>query len=620
MTAPGDEGDDRTVFIPSGSATPAAPPAPAGQARQIQVGDILNHIFEVKRFIARGGMGEVFEGINVSSEERVAIKVILPNLAADPNVQAMFRKEARTLTRLSHSALVQYRVLAQEPVLGVYYIVTEYVDGQNLSDVLGDQDPTPKDLIDLTRRLAEGLNAAHALGAIHRDISPDNVMLEGGKLSGAKIIDFGIAKDLDPGSATIIGDGFAGKLNYVSPEQLGDYDRSVGPWTDVYSLGLVILAVASKRDVNMGGTLVDAVDKRRAGPDLSVIPDELRPVLEQMLKANPAERVRSMGDVIDMLSTPSGSDLRRRVAGMSPVEASTGGGAGIGDWIKGHLFLVAGGAAAALAAIFGIIYLVSGGTETATTTAASNETVAEQPAVQAPPVDPVSATRRALDTGLPSVACTWLDVVSVTNDTNGVSVVLRGVAGKPAEAQSSIARLVSSAGLKLSAVDFEDVSPIEVSECAPLEAFRQIRDTSSGRITVAQRKFEMAKLEGGEYAGQLGAKAVVSFNFGASDREYSLFGLEPSGNVDQLTKSIGELASLSEATGKDQYRLTVDVNHPGWSGLLLLSGSKPLNAALIAGPAGSRNAAWTQRFLSAAKAGGWKAEMVWFKTVDDQPN
>uniref|UniRef100_UPI0025D0E293 serine/threonine-protein kinase n=1 Tax=Novosphingobium sp. Chol11 TaxID=1385763 RepID=UPI0025D0E293 len=291
------DNSDRTIFNPQVGApsqpplTPAAPSAPSNpfpeaavapapltsmpmasatsfapgqQPRQIQVGDVLNHIFEVKRFIARGGMGEVFEGINVNSDERVAIKVILQNLAADPNVQAMFRKEARTLTRLGHPALVQYRVLAQEPVLNVFYIVTEYIDGRNLSDVLRDLDPTPAELAALTKRLAEGLSAAHALGAIHRDISPDNVMLEGGRLEGAKIIDFGIAKDLDPGSATIIGDGFAGKLNYVAPEQLGDFGREVGPWSDVYSLGLVILAIAMKRDVAMGGTLVDAVDKRRA--------------------------------------------------------------------------------------------------------------------------------------------------------------------------------------------------------------------------------------------------------------------------------------------------------------------------------------------------------------------
>ncbi|MGJ3627073.1 protein kinase domain-containing protein [Sphingomonas sp. MMS24-JH45] len=121
---------------------------------EIRVGDVLNHIFEVKRFIGRGGMGEVFEGINVNTEERVAIKVMLPALAADPNVIGMFRKEARTLTRLNHEGLVNYRVLAQEPSLGLLYIVTEYIDGLNLADVLGTLKPTPQQMIQMLRRLA----------------------------------------------------------------------------------------------------------------------------------------------------------------------------------------------------------------------------------------------------------------------------------------------------------------------------------------------------------------------------------------------------------------------------------------------------------------------------------
>ncbi len=108
------------------------------------------------------------------------------------------------------------RVVAQEPALGVLYIVTEYIDGKSLSDALGQLRPDADELGALLRRLAAGLAAAHRLGAIHRDVSPDNVLLGGGELSRAKLIDFGIAKDLDPGTATIVGDGFAGKLGYVA--------------------------------------------------------------------------------------------------------------------------------------------------------------------------------------------------------------------------------------------------------------------------------------------------------------------------------------------------------------------------------------------------------------------
>src|SRR5437868_3047752 len=97
------EDNTETVFMPSRPPLAASPERPETGATpgRVSVGDVLNGIYEVKRLIARGGMGEVYEGVNINSDERVAIKVMLPTLAADPKVQAMFRKEARTLTRLA---------------------------------------------------------------------------------------------------------------------------------------------------------------------------------------------------------------------------------------------------------------------------------------------------------------------------------------------------------------------------------------------------------------------------------------------------------------------------------------------------------------------------------------
>jgi eukaryotic-like serine/threonine-protein kinase len=601
--------------------------APRTDGQRIQIGDVLNHIFEVKRFIARGGMGEVFEGINVNSDERVAIKVILPALAADPNVQAMFRKEARTLTRLSHPALVQYRVLAQEPQLGVFYIVTEYVDGCNLSDVLSDLNPTADDLFALTRRLAEGLRAAHALGAIHRDISPDNVLLEGSQLAGARVIDFGIAKDLDPGSATIIGDGFAGKLNYVAPEQLGDFDRLIGPWSDVYSLGLVILAVAMKRNVDMGATPVDAVDKRRSGPDLSPLPTELQPIVGRMLTANPADRLRSMDEVIDML--PGGTGVSARP--VAPIAVPASAPKPPRAPIKLPAFaahpkfpLFAGGGAIALVSIVGLIFAFSGGDEKPPVDVAPPAVAtAEVPGPGVPPADPVEAARTAVNAKLPSVNCSWLDISKITNGPEGLTIAMTGVAGKPAEAQGEIARAAAAGNLRVAAIDFEDVAPIQPSECAPLEAFRQIRDPLGKHIEVAQRSFEMSKISGGKEDGMIGAVAVVTIRLGDSSTDLSLFGIEPSGEISQV---FGDRAVLTapnngvEVLGDNARRLKINVTHQGWSGLLLLTGKKPFDEALVAGPPGSRDATWPQRFAATAAQRGWKSEMVWFKTVDTQPN
>jgi serine/threonine-protein kinase len=504
----------------------------------------------------------------------------------------------------------------------VFYIVTEFVDGQNLSKVLSTLKPTPAQLVALTRRLAEGLNAAHALGAIHRDMSADNVMLEGGRLEGAKIIDFGIAKDLDPGSATIVGDGFAGKLNYVAPEQLGDFNREVGPWTDVYSLALVILAVAQGKDVDMGGTLVDAVDKRRAGPDLTPVPPELRPVIEKMLKPNPAERVRSMGEVLELLGASGSTPALQQPAthatvpplGLAPAQPAGAGGIKLPA-------IIGGGAAVAVLAAAGLYFAFSGGGKhqpeqvQRQEAAASNETTAATG-------DVVVTARTALDQGLPGIACTWLNIVNVTDTPEGISVVLRGVAGKPAEAQAQIAALLAARKLKVAGLNFEDVSPIKSSECTPLESFRQIRDPNGGRLSVAQRQFEMATLgDVGQDAGKLGATAIVDVNLSGSVPGAALFGLEDSG---EITPILPDRAAFDqegiEKLGEGRYRLPLATTHKGWSGLLLLTGKGPFAPDTIGGPAGSHGPEWRTKFLQLANAGGWKSEMVWYKTVDEQPN
>lgn len=300
------------------------------------VGETLNDLYQVHRLIARGGMGEVYEGTEVHTGERVAIKIILPHLAADPKMQQLFLREARALTHLSHPGLVQYRVFANDRRLGVFYIVTEFVDGPALSDMLSKIDATPELILTLAERLASALQSAHEAGQIHRDISPDNILLPQGRLEQAKIIDFGITKTLAAGHTTIIGDGFAGKLGYISPEQLAerpdDETPIVGPWTDVYALGLVLLAVARGQPAPMGKTLVEAVERRKEVPDLTPVPARLRPMFASMLAPDPAKRFRSMSDVVaaarrtrDRAVEPRNRSQARRQWFKSPMTWTAGG-------------------------------------------------------------------------------------------------------------------------------------------------------------------------------------------------------------------------------------------------------------------------------------------------------
>lgn len=645
---------DRTIYSPGSGFTPGdgpsapstpptpstppamPPPLPAGGAQAIKVGDVLNSLYEVRRHIARGGMGEVFEGANVNyAEERVAIKVILPHLAADPAVQGMFYKEARTLTRLTHPALVQYRTMAQEPQLGVFYIVTEFVDGPNLSDRLKDIDASPKQIASLTRRLAEGLAVAHSMGAIHRDISPDNILLEGGSVDKAKIIDFGIAKDLDPTAATIVGDGFAGKLNYVAPEQLGEFGREIGPWTDIYSLGLTILAVTRGRDVDMGGTIVDAVDKRRAGPDLSPVPDTLRPLIERMVAANPQNRMRSMDEVVQWIgdwsqgktttpptsSTPGKPVSEKLGAGLDAIKTAAAK-LRIPPFLKEPRGMaIAGGGALGLLVLVAVVLSFTGGSSDKDASGVASGTDGKTAATVA---DPVAATRNVLTSGLAKVPCSWLDVEGVDGGNGSpVSVSLKGVSGQSTQAVAQIEAMLKSAGIGAVSVNYSDIAPVPASFCGPLEAFGQFKSIGGGHLSLPQTKFEMAPLDGtwGSEAGKLGGQAVVDLDLNGLTDEVSVIGVGEAGEMQLIMPSRSKLTPPAwESQGPQKYRAIFATTNSGWSGMLLVSGKGPFDAALFNHSAGSLGKDWPQKFSAIARERGWKTEMVWYKVANEQPD
>jgi eukaryotic-like serine/threonine-protein kinase len=549
-------------------------------------------------------------------------------------VIAMFRKEARTLTKLNHPALVQYRVLAQEPNLHVLYIVTDFIEGTNLSVALGTIKPSPEELAGLLRRLASGLAAAHALGAIHRDMSPDNVILENDDIHEATIIDFGIAKDLDSSAATIVGDGFAGKLNYVAPEQLGDFGREVGPWTDVYSLGLVILAVAQGRNVDMSGSLVDAIDKRRRGPDISAIPDNLRPLVHAMLRPDPKERPRSMADVLGMLEgarIPSPNTVRAAVAEEAappepvPDYQETYEAAADGGSSKPLLIVLA--VLLALAAVLAVIWYVTDGTfglggdrgSGSGIETSSGPTGSEGPL---PFIgSPAALARSTIDSVIPQVPCTWLDIAEV-RDGPPVAVAMRGVAGNGGDARRMLGAALTDARVDVR-LEFGDVAQIIPAGCTALDSYRQIRSTAPRRMATTQTRFEAAPRDD----GQLAAPALVDLNLGGAGEDFALLGIQPTGEItmlldgrDAFQSALANPQGGITDLGNDRYRLMISTTHIGWSGLMFVTGRGPFDAALLAPTVESRNPDWQRLFRNTASANGWRAEMVWYESVDRQPD
>lgn len=274
---------ERTVFAP--------------RVANARIGTTLNGIYQIESLVGVGGMGEVYKGRAIQTGDAVAIKMIRPDMARDESVLALFRREAAALHNLYNEAIVRYYVFAIDPVTETPYLAMEFVDGQPLSERIKQQPLTIEEADILRQRVAPGLHAAHRLGIIHRDISPDNIILPAGDPSRAKIIDFGIARSSLLGEGTVIGSGFAGKYNYVSPEQLGLYSGEVTGRSDMYSFALVLAEAVTGRALDMGGSQVQILDKRRRLPDLSAVDAKLRPLLARMLAPDPANRPADMAEV-----------------------------------------------------------------------------------------------------------------------------------------------------------------------------------------------------------------------------------------------------------------------------------------------------------------------------------
>ena len=300
--APGPGAAADATTIQAGTAGAAADPAAPDTAgapplHGIPPGTLLVNTYRVERLLGGGGMGEVYLARHAGLSTLHAVKVIRPAMAANRQVMDLFYREAKVLRGVRHDAVVSYDGFVRDAD-GRDYLVMEFVEGPSLAERLR-RGPLPVDqVIALRDRLAAGLAQAHRQGAIHRDISPDNVILPGERVDTAKLIDFGLSKLTDPTQETIIGASFAGKLRFAAPEQFGMFGGEVDARSDIYSLGLILAAAARGRPLDMGNNFAAALRAREAVPDLTELPPALRPWLSAMLEPDPARRPASLDDLL----------------------------------------------------------------------------------------------------------------------------------------------------------------------------------------------------------------------------------------------------------------------------------------------------------------------------------
>ena len=259
------------------------------RSHQISPGEVLFGEYVIEEVLGSGGMGEVYKARHRALGEFRAIKVLHAEISKKKATAALFLREAKALLSVRHPAVVHCHDLLSDEE-GRVFLVMELIEGIPLKDRMAAGPLSIEDVTLLGGRLAAGLHAAHEQGVVHRDISPDNIVLEGGDVARAKLIDFGIAKLLESGQGTVV-EGFKGKLSYASPEQLGFFGGRIDGRSDLYSLGLVLCAASLGHPIGMGKTVVEAVDARRS---LQTLPDQipvgLRSALAPLLALDPKER------------------------------------------------------------------------------------------------------------------------------------------------------------------------------------------------------------------------------------------------------------------------------------------------------------------------------------------
>jgi len=263
-------------------------PIEAPSTSEIAPGTVLFGQYEVLGAALGGGMGHVYRCRHLALGEVRAVKVIKPEWNDSRSMEELFVREARALARINHEAIVRcFDLLKEDHRL---YLLMEFIDGPSLRELLTHRRLSASETTTLLHRLAAGLEAVHRQGIIHRDVSPDNILLPGGRVSDAKLIDFGVAGGLGLGNQTIGGD-FKGKLAYASPEQFGLFGGVAGDRSDVYSLGVVLAEACSGPVFPPQLSIGETIETRRNAVQLpSSIPAELRETLSRMLEPNPTNR------------------------------------------------------------------------------------------------------------------------------------------------------------------------------------------------------------------------------------------------------------------------------------------------------------------------------------------
>ena len=289
----------------------------------LRPGAVFHSRYEILGPLGRGGMGMVFKAHDRSLDETVAIKVLRPDFAQDPRMAERFRSEIRLARRIRHRNVCAIHDYGEDR--GLLYISMELIEGRDLKHVLKEKGGLPPDeAYAVAIQLAEGLQAVHEAGIIHRDLKTPNIMVDAQGV--ARLMDFGIAKRQGDGTLTATGN-IVGTPEYMSPEQA--QGRKVDYRTDIYALGVVVYEIFTGQVPFRGDTPISTIlmhlndPPPLDGPGAERLPKALKPVLNRMLAKDPADRYATAREVAEALSRARHPSARQLPVSTDALRAPT---------------------------------------------------------------------------------------------------------------------------------------------------------------------------------------------------------------------------------------------------------------------------------------------------------
>jgi urea transport system substrate-binding protein len=282
--------------------------------------------YQIVQLLGRGGMGVVYKARQEGLDRIVALKMILGAEHADPKTLARFETEAKMVARLKHPNIVQVYEIGTHQ--GRPFIVLEYLAGGNLATLLEDYSLSPTEAARLVEALARAVHHAHQQGVVHRDLKPGNILFtqvtpgpDGRPLLGEpKVVDFGLARQLDRDKRLTATGAVLGTPCYMAPEQASGKIELLGPSVDIYSLGVILFECVTGRLPFDGTTeweVIQAVISKEPDSPSRIKPEcpaGLEAICLRCLRKKPSERYATALDLAE--------DLRRFLAGQTPRTAT----------------------------------------------------------------------------------------------------------------------------------------------------------------------------------------------------------------------------------------------------------------------------------------------------------